>query len=73
MIATGRARSRTSSVEMLLLRDRLGYKRYRKTAERDPEKRQLLLDLALRRIEKAEHGNYTLIGPRRRRVKIPTL
>ena len=64
-----RARSRTSSVEMLLLRDRLGYKRYRKTAKRDPEKRQLLLEMGLRRIEKAERGNYTLIGPRRRRVR----
>jgi hypothetical protein len=64
-----RARSRTSSVEMLLLRDRLGYKRYRKTAKRDPEKRQLLLEMALDKIAKAERGNYTLIGPRKRRVK----
>lgn len=68
MSPAGRARSRTSSVEMLLLRDRLGYKRYRKTAKRDPEKRQLLLALALERIEKAERGNYMLIGPRKRKV-----
>jgi len=54
---------------MLLLRDRLGYRRYRKTAKRDPEKRQLLLALALKRIEKAERGNYIVIGPRKRRVK----
>ena len=70
MSATGRARNRTSSVEMLLLRDRLGYKRYRKTAQRDPEKRQLLLEMALTRIAKAERGNFTLVGPRRRRVKL---
>ena len=69
MSATGRAKIRTSSVEMLLLRDRLGHKRYRKTAKRDPEKRKLLLELALERIEKAERGNYTLIGPRKRRVR----
>jgi hypothetical protein len=69
MNATGRARSRTTSVEMLLLRDRFGYKRYRKTAPRDPEKRRLLLELALEKIAKAERGNFTLVGPRRRRVK----
>jgi single-stranded DNA-specific DHH superfamily exonuclease len=68
MSATGRMRKPTSSVEMLLLRDRLGYRRYRKTAKRDPEKRQLILELALKRIEKAERDNYTLIGPRRRKV-----
>jgi hypothetical protein len=56
---------------MLLLRDRLGYKRYRKTAKRDPEKRKLLLEMALERIAKAERGNFTLVGPRRRRVAFP--
>jgi hypothetical protein len=68
MSAAGRARKPMSSVETLLLRDRLGYRRYRKTARRDPEKRQLLLELALKRIEKAERGNYRLIGPRKRKV-----
>lgn len=68
MSAAGRARKPTSSVEMLLLRDRLGYRRYRKSAKRDPEKRRLLLELALKRIEKAERGNYIVIAPRRRRV-----
>jgi len=37
---------------------------------RDPEKRELLLELALRRIEKAERDNFTIIGARRRRVRI---
>jgi hypothetical protein len=54
---------------MLLLRDRLGLRRFRKTAARDPEKRELLLELALEKIEKAERGNYTLLGPRKRRVR----
>ena len=71
MSATGRARGRTSSVEMLLLRDRLGYRRYRKTAKRDPEKRKLLLEMALERIAKAERDNYIVIGPRRRRMVFP--
>jgi len=71
MSATRRARKPASSVEMLLLRDRFGYRRYRKTAKRDPEKRQLLLALALKRIEKAERGNYKLIGPRKRKVTFP--
>jgi len=56
---------------MLLLRDRMGFGRYRKTGRRDPEKRRLLLGLGLERIRKAERNNYTLIGPRRRRVIVP--
>ena len=56
---------------MLLLRDRLGLKRYRKTAVRDPEKRKVLLEMALRRIEKAERDNYIPNGFRTRRVRFP--
>jgi hemerythrin superfamily protein len=56
---------------MLLLRDRLGLRRYRKTAKRDPEKRELLLKLALNKIEKAERDNYISVGFRRRRVQFP--
>jgi hypothetical protein len=54
---------------MLLLRDRLGLRRYRKTARRDPEKRKLLLELALERIAKAEASDYVAVGFRRRRVR----
>jgi hypothetical protein len=57
---------------MLILRDRLGLGRYRKTSQRDPEKRRLLLELGLERIRKAERGNYTLIGPHRRRFDVPS-
>lgn len=60
---------RGSAIEMLLLRDRLGFGRYRKTSRRDPEKRRLLLELGLEKIRKAEWNNYTLIGPRKRRIK----
>ncbi|MDW7761693.1 MAG: hypothetical protein SCM96_13795 [Acidobacteriota bacterium] len=62
-------RSRPSAVEMLLLRDRLGLGRYRKTTARDPEKKEILLELALRRIEKAERENFIPLGPRKRRVR----
>ena len=60
-----------TAVEMLLLRDRLGLRKYRKTAQRDPEKRELLLELALKRIEKAERDNFVPIGYRKRRVRFP--
>jgi len=66
-------RQKVSSIEMLLLRDRLGLRRYRKTTKRDPEKRKLLLDLALKRIEKAERDNFILVGLRKRRVRFTAL
>ena len=73
MRSTGRMRQKVSSIEMLLLRDRLGLRRYRKTTKRDPEKRKLLLDLALKRIEKAERDNFILVGLRKRRVRFTAL
>ncbi len=71
MRAPGERRQKASATEMLLLRDRLGLRRYRKTAKRDPEKRELLLKLALNKIEKAERDNYISVGFRRRRVQFP--
>ena len=64
-------RTPASPLEMLLLRDRMGLGRYRKTAQRDPEKRKLLLELALKRITKAELSDYIPVGFRRRRVLFP--
>ena len=66
-----RPRERTSATEALLLRDRLGLRRFTKTAKRDPEKRELLLELALKKIEKAECDNFIQVGFRRRRVRFP--
>ncbi len=63
------ARPKASSIEMLLLRDRLGFGRYRKKAGRNPEKRKLLLEMALERIEKAERSNYTVVGAHKRRFR----
>ena len=56
---------------MLLLRDRLGLRKHRRTAKRDPEKRELLLELGLKRIEKAERDNFVSLGFRKRRVRFP--
>ena len=71
MRTPGERRQKASATEMLLLRDRLGLRKYRKTAKRDPEKRDLLLKLALKKIEKAEHDNYISVGFRKRRVRFP--
>jgi len=71
MSTSGRLRGKASSVEMLVLRDRLGLRRYRKTVPRDPEKKKLLLELALKRIKKAERDNFVSLGFRKRRVRLP--
>jgi len=59
-----------SPVEFLLLREKLGIKRYRKTAKRDEEKRKILLELGLRKIEEKEKDDFIPLGYRRRKVKI---
>lgn len=66
-----KTRQQASATEMLLLRDRLGLRKYKKTAKRDPEKKELLLKLALKKIEKAERDNFIPIGFRKRRVRFP--
>jgi hypothetical protein len=62
-----------SPVEFLLLRQKLGLKRYRKTASRNDEERKILLELGLKKIEEKEKDDFIPIGFRRRRVKIGTL
>ncbi len=57
-----------SPIPRLLERERLAMGRYRKTRERDPEERRLLLELALERIREAERTDYLPVGFRRRRV-----
>ena len=54
--------------EFLLARDERGLGKYRKRTKRDPEERAVLLDLALKKIEKAELNNFIPLGFRRRRV-----
>ena len=71
MRPAGKTRQQTSATEMLLLRDRLGLRKFKKTAKRDPEKKELLLELALKKIEKAERDNFIQVGFRKRRVRFP--
>jgi hypothetical protein len=59
-----------SPVELLLLRNKLGLGRYIKTGKRDDEKRKLLLDIALKKIEEKEKDDFIPVGFRRRRMKV---
>jgi hypothetical protein len=59
-----------SPVEFLLLREQLGIGRYRKRLERDEEKRKILLELGLKKIEEKEKDDFIPVGYRRRKVKI---
>jgi hypothetical protein len=59
-----------SPVEFLLLRERLGIRRYRKNRERDEDEKKILLKLALEKIREKEKEDFILLGYRRRRVKI---
>jgi len=59
-----------SPVELLLLRNKLGLGRYIKTGKRDEEKRKLLLDIALKKIEEKEKDDFIPVGFRRRRMKV---
>lgn len=59
-----------SSLAGLVLRDQLGFKRYRKTRARDEEERKILIDLALKKIAEKEKSDFIPVGYKRRRVKI---
>jgi hypothetical protein len=59
-----------SPVEFLLLRERLGIRRYRKSVKRNEDEKKILLDLALKKIEEKEKDDFILKGYRRRKVNI---
>jgi hypothetical protein len=59
-----------SPVPALLERERLGLGRFRKTGQREPEERRILINLGLERIREAERSDYISIGFRRRRVTV---
>ena len=59
-----------SPVEFLLLRERLGIRRYRKSVKRDEDEKKILLDLALKKIEEKEKDDFILKGYRKRKVNI---
>jgi len=60
-----------SPLEFLLLREELGLKRYRKQVKRDAEEKEILMGLAIKKIEEREKNDFILVGCRRRRVRIP--
>jgi len=59
-----------SPVEFLLLRERLGIRRYRKNMKRDEDEKKILLSLALKKIEEKEKDDFILTGYRKRKVRI---
>jgi len=59
-----------SPVEFLLLREKLGLRRYKKNVKRDEEERKILLDLGLKKIEEKEKDDFISLGYRRRKVKV---
>ncbi len=59
-----------SAVDFLLLRDKLGLKRYRKQKKRDEEERRILIDLGLKKIQESEKKDFILIEYKRRKVEI---
>jgi hypothetical protein len=59
-----------SAVDFLLLRDKLGLRRYRKQIKRDEEERRILLDLGLKKIKEKEDKDFIQIEKKRRNLKI---
>ena len=59
-----------SPVEFLLLREKLGIRRYRKNMKRDEDEKKILLSLALKKIEEKEKDDFILTGYRKRKVRI---
>jgi hypothetical protein len=59
-----------SPLEFLILRDGMGLRRYGKTRKRDEEKRKILIELGLKKIEEKEKEDFIPVGDRRRKVKI---
>jgi len=60
-----------SGIGFILLREKLGFKRYIKTRIRDIEKKKILLDIAINKIEDKEKEDFLPLGYRKRKLKIP--
>ena len=59
-----------SPVDFLVLKDRLGFGKYRKRIKRDKEEREILIALGLKKMKEEEKNNFIPAGDRRRRLKI---
>ncbi|MEW6376265.1 MAG: hypothetical protein AB1502_10825 [Thermodesulfobacteriota bacterium] len=60
-----------SPIDFLLLREKAGLRRYRKQIARDAEEREILLDLAIKKIADKEKDDFIPAGYRRRRLRVP--
>lgn len=60
-------------IEFLEMRERVGFKRYRKRTKRDKEKREILIGLGLKKIEEKEKEDFIPVGFRRRKVNVSFL
>lgn len=65
----GKKYEEKSPVDFLLFGEKLGLKRYRKTVRRDEEKREILLELSLKKIKEKEKGDFVPLGYRRKKLK----
>ena len=61
-----------SPADILVMREKYGLGRYRKMAKRESEKREILLKLALRRMEEKEQDDFIEVGYRRRKLLLGT-
>jgi len=59
-----------AAIATRLERERLGIGKYVKRAPRDPDKREILLNLAAERVRRAEEGDYLRVGFRRRKLRL---
>lgn len=59
-----------SPLAFLLLRDELGFRRYQKQVPRGEEEKEILMDLAVKKIAEKEKDDFIPEGFRKRRVKI---
>jgi hypothetical protein len=59
-----------SPIEAVLLRQKLGFGHYRDCRPRDPEKRRILIELALAKARQVDRYDYEKVGERRRRVNV---
>jgi len=60
-----------STIDIVLLREKLGFGKYVKTRERDPEKSRLLLELMIEKARRVDRECFVKIGERRRRMILP--
>ncbi len=59
-----------SPFEFILLRKRLGFKRYIKTRKRDEKEWEILLRIYLKKIEEKEKEDFIFIDKRVRKLKL---